>query len=83
MHPDAMDLVIQGRSCWNKGMTSEHMAQAKAFFEGALVLDPGSLEALVGAAGVDAAGAAFFMAGDRNARFCAPTDVQAPRIPQP
>ena len=54
LHPDAMDLSFQGSSCWNKGMTAEHMAQARGFFERALTLDPGNIEALVGIAAVDA-----------------------------
>jgi TolB-like protein len=65
-HPDAMDLVFQARSCWNRGMTPEHMAQARAFFGRALTLDPGSIEALVGVAGVDAASAALSMVVDRD-----------------
>jgi TolB-like protein/class 3 adenylate cyclase len=70
-HPDAMELVFQGRSCWNKGMTSEYMSQARAFFERALVLDPGNIEGLVGTADVDATSAALFMVDDRDARFVA------------
>jgi tetratricopeptide (TPR) repeat protein len=34
----------------DKGMTSEYMAQARGFFERALVLDPSNIEALVGTA---------------------------------
>ena len=71
LHPDAMDLVFQARSCWNRGMTAEHMAQARAFFERALTLDPGNMEALVGVAGVDAASATLFMVIDRDARLAA------------
>jgi TolB-like protein/class 3 adenylate cyclase len=71
LHPDAMDLVFQGRSCWNKGMTPEHMAQARGFFERALTLDPGDMEALVGMAAVDLASAAFLIVNDRDARFAA------------
>ena len=71
LNPDAMDLSFQGISCWNKGMTFEHMAQARAFFERALTLDPGNMEALVGIAAVDLASAAFFIVYDRDARFAA------------
>jgi TolB-like protein/class 3 adenylate cyclase/Flp pilus assembly protein TadD len=71
LHPDAMELIFQGRSWWNKGMTSEHMVQGRRFFERALVLDPGSIEALVGTASVDAASAATYIAVDRDARFVA------------
>ena len=54
LHPDAMDLYFQGMACLNKGITPEYMAQARGFFERALVLDPGNIEALVGMASVDA-----------------------------
>jgi tetratricopeptide (TPR) repeat protein len=66
-----MDLVFQGSSCWNKGMTPEHMSQAREFFEHALTLDPGNIEALVAMAAVDLASAAFFIDNDRDARFAA------------
>jgi tetratricopeptide (TPR) repeat protein len=50
LRPDAMDLYFQGRSWANKGMTAEYMAQARNFFERALVLDPSNIDALVGMA---------------------------------
>jgi TolB-like protein/class 3 adenylate cyclase len=50
LHPDAMDLVFQGRAWFNKGVTPEHMAQARGFYERALALEPGNVEALVGTA---------------------------------
>jgi TolB-like protein/class 3 adenylate cyclase len=53
LHPDAMDLYFQGRACLHKGLTNEHLAQARGFFERALALDPGNIEALVGTAIVD------------------------------
>jgi TolB-like protein/Tfp pilus assembly protein PilF len=71
LHPDTMDLSFQGSSCWNKGMTAEHMGQARGFFERALTLDPGNMEALVGMAAVDLASAAYFAVYDRDARFAA------------
>ncbi len=71
LHPDAIELVFQGRSCWNKGMTAEHMAQARGFFERALTLDPGNIEALVGIAAVDAISAASLIVNDRDARLAA------------
>src|SRR3954451_12896172 len=39
-HPDAMDLVFQGNSWFNKGPTPDCMARARSFFEKALALDP-------------------------------------------
>jgi len=53
LHPDAMDLVFQGRAWANKGITPEYMGQARDFFERALVLDPSNVEALLGMALVE------------------------------
>jgi len=52
-HPDATDLCFQGAAWVNRGRTPEYMAQAHGFFERALALEPGNVEALVGAALVD------------------------------
>src|SRR5450631_955988 len=52
-HPDAMDLYFQGRACLHKGLTNDCLTQARSFFERALALDPGNIEALVGTARVD------------------------------
>jgi hypothetical protein len=46
LHPDAMELCFQGWNQRNKGTTPEHIAQARGFFERALMLDPCSVEAL-------------------------------------
>src|SRR5579871_2529359 len=70
-NPDAMDLYFQGMSWWNKGMTPEYMAQAKAFFERALKLDPGQVESLVAIAAVDSSVAANFMVDDRDTPLAA------------
>ena len=70
-HPDAMDLYFQGRAWLNKGMTPEYMTQARGFFERALALDPGNIEALVGMADVDVQLAAAFLTDDRAAHFAA------------
>jgi TolB-like protein/class 3 adenylate cyclase len=69
LHPDAMDLYFQGMAWFNKGAIPEHMAQARGFFERALVLDPKNVEALVGMANVDADSAGGFMIDDRGARL--------------
>jgi TolB-like protein/class 3 adenylate cyclase len=68
-HPDAMDLYFQGMAWFNKGAIPEHMAQARCFFERALVLDPKNVEALVGMANVDADSAGGFTTDDRGARL--------------
>ena len=54
-HPNAMDLYFQGWAWENNGTTAEYMTQAQAFFDRALALDPDNVEALVGAARVEAA----------------------------
>jgi Flp pilus assembly protein TadD len=88
-HPDSTDLYFQGVACLNKGTTPAYLEQARGFFERALVLDPGNIEALVGTAKVDAAMATNFMTDDAAARFAsaeaalikalslAPNDAQA------
>jgi TolB-like protein/Flp pilus assembly protein TadD len=70
-HPDAMDLVFQGRAWWNKGLIPNHMIQARRFFEQALALDPGNTEAMVGLARVDTSLGAALMTDDYSARFAA------------
>jgi TolB-like protein len=69
MHPDAMDLVFQGSSWTNKGLTPDCMAQAHVFYEKALALDPGNVEAMVGLARVDMLLGAAVMTDDWSARF--------------
>jgi tetratricopeptide (TPR) repeat protein len=68
-HPDAMDLVFQGRSWFNKGLTPDHLAQARSFFEKAIALDPENVEAMVGLARVDSALGVGLMTDDWSARF--------------
>jgi TolB-like protein/class 3 adenylate cyclase len=70
VHPDAMDLVFQGSSWINKGLTPDCLAQARSFFEKAIALDPENIEAMVGLARVDAALGAL-MTDDWSARFAA------------
>jgi TolB-like protein len=70
-HPDAMDLVFQGNSWYNKGLTPDCLAQARSFFEKALALDPENVEAMVGLARADASLGAAVMTDDWSARFAA------------
>jgi TolB-like protein len=70
-HPDAMDLVFQGSSWYNKGLTPNCMAQARSFFEKAMALDPGNIEAMVGSARVDVSLGAGLMTDDYSERFAA------------
>ena len=52
-NPNSMDLFFQGLASINKGINIENMAQARAYFEHALAVDPGNLDALLGVARVD------------------------------
>src|SRR5215468_65334 len=65
LHPDAMDLVFQGRAWFNRGWTPEHMARARSFFEKAMALNPGNVEALVGTALVNLAIGTNYLTDDR------------------
>src|SRR5262249_50774815 len=68
--PDAVDLVFQGTSWFNKGLTPDHMAQARSFFEKAMALDPENVEAMVGLARVDANLGTAVMTDDYSAALC-------------
>jgi len=71
IHPDAMDLYFQGWAYENNGTTAEYMTQAQAFFDRALALDPGNIEALVGSARVEAAIGANLITDDWKAHLAA------------
>ena len=70
-NPDSMDLYFQGMSWFNKGRYAENMLEARGFFERALALDPGNLDALLGTAAVDMQVAAGYQTDDRPVRFAA------------
>jgi TolB-like protein len=70
-HPDATDLCFQGAAWFNMGRTPENMAQARGFYERALVLEPGNVEALVGTALVDFGIGANLVSDDRVERLAA------------
>jgi TolB-like protein/class 3 adenylate cyclase len=71
-HPDAMDLYFEGWAWLNRGAaTPENIAQARRFFERALLLDPCCVEALVGAALVDVQTVQHLFIDDRTARLAA------------
>ena len=46
--PDSMDLYFQGLAWLNKGATPDSVAQARSFFDRALLADPDNVDALVG-----------------------------------
>jgi len=68
-HPDAMDLVFQGSSWYNRGLTPDCMAHAHQFYEKAIALDPENFEAMVGLARVDAVLGTAVLTDDWSARL--------------
>jgi TolB-like protein/class 3 adenylate cyclase len=68
-HPNSLDLFFQGRASWNKGWTPGYLAQARGFFERALELDPGNIDAMVGLASVDNVLGASYLTDDRAAHL--------------
>jgi TolB-like protein/DNA-binding winged helix-turn-helix (wHTH) protein len=71
LHQDSLDLYFQGRAWVNKGPAPEHLAQARGFFERALALDAGDVEALVGLAYVDLTMGADMLTDNRAALLSA------------
>src|SRR5262245_4994025 len=70
-NPDVMDLVFQGRACWNRGWTPEYTSRARGFFERAIALDPENIEAMVGLALVEGTEGATLLTDDPAARLAA------------
>ena len=70
-NPDSMDLFFQGLASLNKGVNLENLAQARGYFERALAVDPGNLDALLGVARVDYGVGGAYLSDDRDARLAA------------
>jgi hypothetical protein len=68
-HPDSMDLYFQGMAYVNRGSDPVNLSQAREFFEQALCLDAGNVDAMVGTAFVDATRGTSMLTGDRAARL--------------
>jgi len=68
-NPDSMDLFFQGLASLNRGTNVENMAQARGYFERALTVDPGNLDALLGVGRVDYSVGAAYLSDDRDARL--------------
>jgi tetratricopeptide (TPR) repeat protein len=66
-----MDLYFQGMARVNRGSDPVNLSQARKFFEQALCLDAGNVEAIVGTAFVDAMRGTSMLTGDRTARLMA------------
>ena len=66
-----MDLYFQGMEWINRGTNRENMDRARGFFERALALDPGNVDALLGVGRVDYFVGAAFLSDDRAASLAA------------
>jgi TolB-like protein/tetratricopeptide (TPR) repeat protein len=66
LHPDATDLIFQGRAWLNKGMHPEYIEQGRGFFDGALAIDPENIEAMVSLAHANIMTGAAFVTDDRT-----------------
>ncbi len=80
LHPDATDLVFQGLSCLYKGWTPKNLTQARGYYERAIALDPKSIPAMLGIAGVHVAMSAIFVDDDRDKQLAA-AEVLSDRAP--
>jgi tetratricopeptide (TPR) repeat protein len=69
--PDSMDLYFQGLARYNKGRTSDNLAQARSFFDRALSADPDNVEAIIGSARLDVREGANLFVTDPIAAFAA------------
>jgi TolB-like protein/class 3 adenylate cyclase len=70
-NPDSMDLYFQGLAWSNRGLTPENVAQARRFFDRALIADPDNVDALVESARADARAGSLLFVTDPMAAFVA------------
>ncbi len=68
-NPDSLDLYFQGMALLNKGNTPDYLVQVRGYFDRALALDPGNIEASVWGAYVDTLSASLYATDDRAARL--------------
>ncbi len=69
-NPDSMDYYFRGVAAFNKGRT-DNFEQARIFFDKAVELDPTNVDALVGAARVEAVIGAYGMPEERREKLAA------------
>jgi TolB-like protein len=62
--PDSMDLYFQGSAWLNKGTTADNVAQARSFFDRAVIADPDNIDALVGSARAQTLEGGLLLVGD-------------------
>jgi TolB-like protein/class 3 adenylate cyclase/Flp pilus assembly protein TadD len=67
--PDSMDLYFQGMAWYNKGRNFDDVGRARGFFDRALALDPGNLDAALGIAAADVQLAVGYRVDDRAERL--------------
>ena len=70
-NPNSTDLYFQGLAWFNKGWTPDNVAQARSFFDRALLADPGNVDALVGSARADGVAGGTLFVTDPMAAFAA------------
>ena len=66
-----MDCYFQGLAWLNRGPNRPNIERARGFFERALALDPGNVDALLGVGRLDYEMGASFLSDDRDARLAA------------
>jgi tetratricopeptide (TPR) repeat protein len=74
-NPDSMELYFQGMACFHRAPSPDALRQGQSFFERALALDPGIIEARVGLSAVQSAITALWRSKDRPAGFAAAESV--------
>jgi len=67
--PDSMDLYFQGMAWLNKGRNPDDVARSRGFFERALALDPGNVDAALGKVAADVQAAVGYSVDDRTERL--------------
>ena len=67
--PNSMDLYFQGMAWFNKGRNPDDLARARGFFQRALALDPGNLDAALGMAAADYQVAIGYSVDDKTERL--------------
>jgi TolB-like protein/class 3 adenylate cyclase len=80
-NPDSLDLYFQGRAWAAKGITPEFLSRASGFYQRALALDPGNIEALVFGAFVDTQKASLFSTEIRQCNSRPPKRLWPRRCP--
>jgi TolB-like protein/class 3 adenylate cyclase len=70
-NPDSMDHYFQGRAMIYRGFSLDTAGRARGFYERALELDPGNVEALVSLGIVDQSAASLFMSDDPHPLWAA------------